>query len=117
VAYRLPRETFTGDWTLEETANLLFVESDYDFACHHVIPITAFKHGGCSGGFARARRFDPLGKTPSSSGSNTMNGYQSSARQLAERELHQQCVSDFHALLLGMAAHDLRQPLQVIQST
>jgi uncharacterized protein len=56
VAYRLPREAFTRDWTLEETANLLFVESDYDFACHHVIPITAFKDGGCSVAKAREAR-------------------------------------------------------------
>src|SRR6202166_749500 len=27
---------------------MLFVESDYDFACHHVTPINAFKDGGCS---------------------------------------------------------------------
>jgi two-component system phosphate regulon sensor histidine kinase PhoR len=46
-----------------------------------------------------------------------MNGYQSSARPFSERELDLQRASDFHAVLLGMAAHDLRQPLQVIQST
>ncbi len=46
-----------------------------------------------------------------------MDGYQSSARPFSERELDLQRVSDFHAVLLGMAAHDLRQPLQVIQST
>src|ERR1700677_4280441 len=49
--------------------------------------------------------------------SNTMNGYQSSARPSSERDLDLQRVSDFHAVLLGMAAHDLRQPLEVIQST
>jgi hypothetical protein len=27
AGYRLPREKFSRDWTLEETANLLFVES------------------------------------------------------------------------------------------
>ena len=46
-----------------------------------------------------------------------MNGYQWSAKSFSERELDLQRVSDFHAVLLGMAAHDLRQPLQVIQST
>ena len=46
-----------------------------------------------------------------------MNGYQSSAKPFSETELDLQRVSDFHAVLLGMAAHDLRQPLQVIQST
>ena len=46
-----------------------------------------------------------------------MNGCQPSAKPCNERELDLQRVSDFHAVLLGMAAHDLRQPLQVIQST
>jgi hypothetical protein len=46
-----------------------------------------------------------------------MNGYQLSAKPFSEREIDLQRVSDFHAVLLGMAAHDLRQPLQVIQST
>ena len=46
-----------------------------------------------------------------------MNGCQSPAKPCSERELDLQRVSDFHAVLLGMAAHDLRQPLQVIQST
>lgn len=54
--YRIPREKFTRDWTLAETANLLFVESDYDFACHHVTPINAFKDGGCSVEKAREAR-------------------------------------------------------------
>jgi len=54
--YRLPRETFLRDWTLEETANMLFVESDYDFACHHVTPINAFKDGGCSVAKAKEAR-------------------------------------------------------------
>jgi hypothetical protein len=35
---------------------MLFVESDYDFACHHVTPITAFKDGGCSIQKAREAR-------------------------------------------------------------
>src|SRR5258707_434726 len=48
VGYRLPREQFARDWTLAETAKGLFVESDYDFACHHVTPINAFKDGGRS---------------------------------------------------------------------
>jgi hypothetical protein len=45
VGYRLPREHFTRDWTVAETAKMLYVESDYDYACHHVIPINAFKDG------------------------------------------------------------------------
>ena len=48
VGYRLPREHFTRDWTVGETAKMLYVESDYDYACHHVIPINAFKDGGVS---------------------------------------------------------------------
>jgi uncharacterized protein len=56
TGYRLPRERFLRDWTLAETATMLFVESDYDFACHHVIPITAFKDGGCSIAKAREAR-------------------------------------------------------------
>ncbi|UPK38229.1 amidohydrolase [Bradyrhizobium sp. 186] len=35
---------------------MLFVESDYDFACHHVTPINAFKDGGCSIEKAREAR-------------------------------------------------------------
>ena len=46
-----------------------------------------------------------------------MNGCQSSTESYSERQYNLQRVSDFHAVLLGMAAHDLRQPLQVIQST
>jgi len=46
-----------------------------------------------------------------------MNGCQSSTESYSERQYYLQRVSDFHAVLLGMAAHDLRQPLQVIQST
>jgi two-component system, OmpR family, phosphate regulon sensor histidine kinase PhoR len=64
-----------------------------------------------------ARRFNQLGKNCIVSRSNTMNGYQSSARPFSERELDLQRDRDFHAVLLGIAAHDLRQPLQVIHST
>ena len=46
VGHRLPREQYTRNWTVAETARMLFVESDYDFACHHVTPINAFKDGG-----------------------------------------------------------------------
>ena len=56
VGHRIPREQFTRDWTLAETATMLFVESDYDFACHHVTPINAFKDGGCSIQKAREAR-------------------------------------------------------------
>ena len=56
AGYRIPYEHYTRDWTLEETANMLFLESDYDFACHHVTPISAFKDGGCSVAKAREAR-------------------------------------------------------------
>jgi hypothetical protein len=46
-----------------------------------------------------------------------MNGCQSPTESYSEGQYNLQRVSDFHAVLLGMAAHDLRQPLQVIQST
>src|SRR6202047_1497599 len=59
----------------------------------------------------------PAWQNSTVSRSNTMNGYRSSAKPFSERELDLQRVSDFHAVLLGMAAHDLRQPLQVIQNT
>jgi hypothetical protein len=45
--------------------------------------------------------------------SKTMNG---SAKPCSQREHDPQCANNFHAVFLGMAAHDLRQPLQVIQS-
>ena len=60
VGYRLPRDQFARDWTLAETAKVLFVESDYDFACHHVTPINAFKDGGCSIEKAREAAKDGL---------------------------------------------------------
>jgi two-component system phosphate regulon sensor histidine kinase PhoR len=46
-----------------------------------------------------------------------MNRFESSAKPSSERERGLQRASEFHAVLLGMAAHDLRQPLQVIRST
>ncbi len=46
-----------------------------------------------------------------------MDRLQSLAKPSSKRERDLQRASDFHAVLLGMAGHDLRQPLQVIQST
>jgi two-component system phosphate regulon sensor histidine kinase PhoR len=43
------------------------------------------------------------------------NRHRLTGREARERDLRR--VSDFHAALLGMAGHDLRQPLQVILST
>jgi hypothetical protein len=53
VGHRIPREHYARDWTLAETATMLFFESDHDFACHHVTPINAFKDGGS--GIQKAR--------------------------------------------------------------
>jgi predicted TIM-barrel fold metal-dependent hydrolase len=53
VGHRVGRDHYIRDWTLAETATMLFVESDYDFACHHVTPINAFKDGGS--GIEKAR--------------------------------------------------------------
>jgi predicted TIM-barrel fold metal-dependent hydrolase len=46
--YRPPKEEYLKDWSIEETANLVFAESQTDLACHHVLPIYAFKDGLCS---------------------------------------------------------------------
>jgi uncharacterized protein len=39
---------FLRDWSIEELANMLFLESDTDIAVHHALPLFAFKDGGCS---------------------------------------------------------------------
>lgn len=46
--YRLPREQYIRDWSMEETANMVFAESDTDLATHHVLPVAAFKDGMAS---------------------------------------------------------------------
>jgi two-component system phosphate regulon sensor histidine kinase PhoR len=46
-----------------------------------------------------------------------MEQFQSSAELSDERESQLKRASDFHAVLLGIAGHDLRQPLQVIRSS
>jgi predicted TIM-barrel fold metal-dependent hydrolase len=46
--YRLARQGYVRDWSIEEVANVAFVESDADIAVHHVLPIRAFHDGGCS---------------------------------------------------------------------
>jgi predicted TIM-barrel fold metal-dependent hydrolase len=50
VEARFPgQEGYLRDWSMEETANQLFVESDVDVAVHHALPLFhAFKDGGCS---------------------------------------------------------------------
>ena len=46
-----------------------------------------------------------------------MNRFESSAKPSSEGERDLQRLSEFHAVLLGVAGHDLRQPVRVIQST
>ncbi len=58
-----------------------------------------------------------LSISPTIPRSSAMKRLQSPAQPSSERERDLQRASDFNALLLGMAGHDLRQPLQVIQST
>ena len=51
------------------------------------------------------------------SSSNAMNRFELSAKPSNEREGDLRHLSEFHAVLLGVAGHDLHQPVQVIQST
>ena len=46
-----------------------------------------------------------------------MNRFESSAKPSSERERDLRRLSEFHTVLLGVAGHDLHQPVQVIQST
>lgn len=42
------QEMYLRDWSIEETANVMFLESDTDIAVHHTLPQFAFHDGGCS---------------------------------------------------------------------
>jgi predicted TIM-barrel fold metal-dependent hydrolase len=42
------KDAYLRDWSIEETASMVFVESDADLAVHHVLPIYAFRDGLCS---------------------------------------------------------------------
>lgn len=42
------REAYFRDWSIEETADLVFAESDTDLATYHVLPLNAFRDGLCS---------------------------------------------------------------------
>ena len=46
--YRLPKDAYERNWTIEEVANMSFVESYADLAVYHVVPIRAFHDGICS---------------------------------------------------------------------
>lgn len=46
--YRVPAEQKIRDWGIDETASLVFAESDTDLATYHVLPIGAYRDGMCS---------------------------------------------------------------------
>ncbi|MDT5355075.1 MAG: uncharacterized protein QOJ56_3607 [Mycobacterium sp.] len=46
--YRLPKEAYERDWSIEEVADMSFVESYADLAVYHVVAINAFHDGICS---------------------------------------------------------------------
>lgn len=43
--YRVTREGYVRDWTVDETANMLFLESDTDMATFQALPLYAFHDG------------------------------------------------------------------------
>lgn len=43
--YALPRAAYMSDWSVDDTAAMLFGESQTDLACIHHLPIYAFKDG------------------------------------------------------------------------
>jgi uncharacterized protein len=46
--YRLTREAYERNWSIEEVANMTFTESYADLAAYHVVPIRAYYDGICS---------------------------------------------------------------------
>ena len=46
--YRLTKEAYDRNWSIEEVANMTFCESYADLAAYHVVPIRAFYDGICS---------------------------------------------------------------------
>lgn len=48
AGYRLPKEAYERNWSVEEVATMSFVESYTDLAVYHVVPIRAFHDGICS---------------------------------------------------------------------
>jgi predicted TIM-barrel fold metal-dependent hydrolase len=46
--YAPTAQQFYRDWSIEETVDQVFVESDTDLAVYHVLPISSFKDGLCS---------------------------------------------------------------------
>jgi len=48
AGYAPTRAQFCRDWSIEETADQVFLESDTDLAVYHVLPIFSFRDGLCS---------------------------------------------------------------------
>jgi predicted TIM-barrel fold metal-dependent hydrolase len=48
VDYAPTAQQFYRDWSIQETVDQVFVESDTDLAVYHVLPIGSFKDGLCS---------------------------------------------------------------------
>ena len=46
--YALAGDAYLRDWSIEETARMVFLESDTDLAVYHVLPLNAFHDGMCS---------------------------------------------------------------------
>jgi uncharacterized protein len=46
--YGLKADVFKRDWSIEETANVTFLESYSDLAAYHVLPLYSYKDGLCS---------------------------------------------------------------------
>lgn len=46
--YALESSAYIRDWSMEETARMVFEESDTDLAVYHVLPLNAFRDGMCS---------------------------------------------------------------------
>jgi hypothetical protein len=47
-SHAAPHETYVRDWSIEDTARMVFVESDTDLAVYHVLALNAFRDGMCS---------------------------------------------------------------------
>jgi predicted TIM-barrel fold metal-dependent hydrolase len=46
--YVASRERYIRDWSIEDTARMVFLESDTDLAVYHSLPLNAYKDGMCS---------------------------------------------------------------------
>ncbi len=46
--FRLTRDAYERNWSIEEVANMTFAESYADLAAYHVVPIRAYHDGICS---------------------------------------------------------------------